>query len=93
MDVRSDMYAKIGSGTNTSEEQRESSRQTDCVNKGYNGRRKRGRPKTRWEVACQRDMKGTEDGQGTWSRTIVTLVIPATLHDGKNQGGKRLSQQ
>ena len=53
------------------------------------GKRKRGRPKTRWQDACQRDLKSTglragarrtgRCGEGRSS------VIPATLHDGKSQ--------
>ena len=55
------------------------------------GKRKRGRPKTRWKDACQRDLKSTglrageETDRAMWRRP----VIPATLHDGKSQRKRR----
>ena len=59
------------------------------------GKRKRGRPKTRWKDACQRDLKSTGlraarrwTGQCGEERSSV---IPATLHDGKSQRKRRSS--
>ena len=57
--------------------------------RGLPGKRKRGRPKTRWKDACQRDLKSTGLRVG-WRRTgrcgeEKSAVIPAILHDGKSQ--------
>ena len=51
------------------------------------GKRKRGRPKTRWKDACQRDLKSTTESRrgGGEERSSV---IPVTLHDGKSQRKK-----
>ena len=53
------------------------------------GKTKRGRPKTRWKDACQRDLKSTglraarrRTGRGGEERSSV---IPATLRDWKSQ--------
>ena len=57
------------------------------------GKRKRGRPKTRWKDACHRDLKSTglrageETDRAMWRRKIT--IIPATLHDGKSQRKRR----
>ena len=50
------------------------------------GKRKRGRPKTRWKDACQRDLKrsGLRRRTGRCGEERLS-VIPATLHDGKKQ--------
>ena len=53
------------------------------------GKRKRGRPKTRWKDACQRDLKSTglragEERTGRCGEERSS-VIPATLHDGRSQ--------
>ena len=53
------------------------------------GKRKRGRPKTRWKDACQRDLKSTGLRERARRRTgrcgeERSSVIPATLHDGKS---------
>ena len=50
------------------------------------GKRKRGRPKTRWKDACQRDLKrsGLRRRTGRCGEERSS-VIPATLHDGKKQ--------
>ena len=56
---------------------------TDIPRKG-----KRGRPKTRWKDACQRNLKNTrlrageEMDRATWSRKISSH----SLYDGKTNG-------
>ena len=58
------------------------------------GKRKRGRSKTRWKDACQRDLKSTElrAGEGTdramWRRKIISYTGDP-IHDGKSQRKRR----
>ena len=47
------------------------------------GKRKRGRPKTRWKDACKRDMKSTGL---RWTGRHRVERLSAIIYDGKSQG-------
>ena len=55
------------------------------------GKRRRGRPKTRWKDACQRDLKSTglrageETERAMWRRKIISY----TGDDGKSHATSR----
>ena len=59
------------------------------------GKRKRGRPKTRWKDACQRDWKssGLRSGEDTdramWRRKIIDQLYRRTYMMGKASSEKK----